>query len=211
MPRIFSFLGACALALVVCAPGRAQDSPASTTPSLGDIARQAQKDKAGKATAKVITNDDVSGGTGSFSSPGTGMNASRSKTSAADSGSAQTPEAGIARLQEAVDHLNSLDRATLAEEVLQGNRADFPGRAQWEEKMFAAKQTFVGQLRVLIQQATQIEATAQSLKNVPDPNDPRVKALKERLKQLMETTVQNTATFQAIAEEGKDLAGQAAH
>lgn len=211
MPRLFSLIGACALALLVCAPGRAQDSSASPSPSLGDIARQAQKDKAGKPTAKVITNDDVASGSGSISAP-LGAGTSRAGSApAANSGSGQTPDAGIAKLQQAINHLESLDRATLAAEVLQGNKADSPGRAQWEEKMFAAKQTFVSQLRGLIQQATQIEAAAQALKNSPDPNDPRIKALKEKLKQVIETTVQDTANFQAIAEEGKDLAGQAAH
>lgn len=209
MPRTVGVISACALALIFCMPGKAQDS----TPSLGDLARQAQKDKANKPAPKVITNDDMPGASGSISSvPGTEMNTSGSKTPAADSGSSQTPEAGIAKLQAAVDHLESLDRATLAEEVLQGSKADFPGRAQWEGKMFAAKQTFVSQLRGLIQQANQIEASAQALKNVQDPNDPRVKRLKESLKQLMETTVQETANFQAVAEEGKDLAAlPAAH
>jgi hypothetical protein len=213
MRRMFSSIGACVLAAAFCASTRAQDSSSPSSPSLGDLARQAQKDKASKpATAKVITNDDMSGDSGSVSSAlGTGAGHSASKASPADSGSANTPEAGIAKLQEAVDHLESLDRASLAQEVLQGNPANFPGRAQWEEKMFAAKQTFVSQLRGLIQQAIQVEASAQGLKSVQDPNDPRVKALKEKLKQLMGTTVQNTATFQAIAEEGKDLAAQPAH
>lgn len=122
MLRTLGVISACALALVFCATGRSQDS----SPSLGDLARQAQKDKANKPAPKVITNDDMSGGSGSISSaPGTGMNASGSKTSA--SGSSQTSEAGIAKLQEAVDHLESLDRATLAAEVLQGNKADFCG------------------------------------------------------------------------------------
>jgi hypothetical protein len=211
MPRIFTLISACALVLVVCAPGRSQDSSTSSSPSLGDIARQAQKDRAGKPTAKVITNDDVSSNSGSISAPLAAGTSRAGSASGANSGSAQTPEAGIAKLEEAVDHLGALDRATLAAEVLQGNKADFPGRAQWEEKMFTAKQTFVGQLRGLIDQATQIEAAAQALKNVQDPNDPRVKALKERLKELMQTTVHDTANFQAVAEEGKDLAGQAAH
>ena len=44
MARNLNLIAACALALVTCAPARAQDSPA-TSPSLGDLARQAQKDK----------------------------------------------------------------------------------------------------------------------------------------------------------------------
>lgn len=211
MPRIFSFIGACALALVVCAPGRAQDSSTPASPSLGDIARQAQKDKAGKPTAKVITNDDVSD-SGSLSSPlGTGTSRGASTAPAGNAGDSHSSEAGLAKLQAALDHLSSLDRAGLAAEVLQGNQVNFQGRPQWEAKMFTAKQTFVSQLRGLIQQAVQIEASAQTLKGAQDPNDPRVKALNARLQQLMAATIQDSAAFQAVAEEGKDLAAQAAH
>jgi hypothetical protein len=212
MPRIFCFIGTCALALAVCAPGRAQDSSTPASPSLGDIARQAQKDKAGKPTAKVITNDDVSSDSGNISSPlGTGTSRGAYTASYGNAGDSHSSEAGLAKLQAALDHLSSLDRAGLAAEVLQGNQVNFQGRPQWEAKMFTAKQTFVSQLRGLIQQAVQIEVSAQALKGVQDSNDPRVKALNARLQQLMAATIQDSAAFQAVAEEGKDLAAQAAH
>ena len=51
MLRKLCVVSACALALVFCAPGKAQDS--SPSPSLGDLARQAQKDKANKPAAKA--------------------------------------------------------------------------------------------------------------------------------------------------------------
>src|SRR5580704_13258437 len=61
----------CALALVACSSARAQDATPSS-PSLGDLARQAQKDKdknrdkdkdsPTKPAAKVFTNDDMSSG-----------------------------------------------------------------------------------------------------------------------------------------------------
>jgi hypothetical protein len=212
MLRTVSLTAACALALAAfCAAGRAQDA----SPSLGDVARQAQKDKASKPAAKVITNDDLSSsGSGSISTaPGGGAGHAAPGTKAAPAagpGEPQTAEAGIAKLQAAMAHLDSLDRAALVAEVLQGNSANFPGRAQWEGKMFSAKQTFVSQLRVLIQAAGQIEGSARSLKGVQDPNDPRVKALNLKLQQLMQATIQDTATFEAVAEEGKDLAGQSA-
>src|SRR5271167_1496153 len=63
MPRILSLIAACALALVFSSPGHGQDSP-----SLGDLARQAQKDKANKPKAKVITNDDMPSGSSGISS-----------------------------------------------------------------------------------------------------------------------------------------------
>ena len=65
MPRSLSLIAACALALVICASARPQVSPA-TSPSLGELARQAKKDKdkANKPAAKVITNEDMASGSG---------------------------------------------------------------------------------------------------------------------------------------------------
>ena len=210
MLRTLSLTAACALALSVCATGRAQDA----SPSLGDVARQAQKDKASKPTAKVITNDDLPSGSGSISSVlggGTTHAAPSSKAApSAASSEPQSAEAGIAKLQAAADHLDSLDRAALAADVLQDKNTNFPGRAQWEGKMFAAKLTFVSQLRGMIQEANDIEASARSLKGVQDPNDPRVKGLNAKLQLLMQVAIQDTASFQAVAEEGRDLAGHGA-
>ena len=55
MRQIPHLIAACAFALVFSMPGPGQDSP-----SLGDLARQAQKDKANNAAPKkVFTNDDL--------------------------------------------------------------------------------------------------------------------------------------------------------
>ena len=45
MTRILTLIAACALALATFAPARAQDATPPSSPSLGDIARQAQKDR----------------------------------------------------------------------------------------------------------------------------------------------------------------------
>jgi hypothetical protein len=113
-------------------------------------------------------------------------------------------------MQEALDHLASLDRAALATAVLEGNSSDFPGRAKWEEKLFAAKQTFVAQTRGVLQRAKNLTASAEGIKDAEDPNDPRVKSLGAKLQQLVEETQQNSAGFQAVVAEGKQLAAHPA-
>jgi hypothetical protein len=206
MNRKLSLFAACAVALVVCAPGRGQDTP-QNTPSLGDIARQAQKDKANKPPAKVITNDDMSSGSGSLASAlGVGTAQPGQPGAASKPEVSQSPMDGLGRLQSVVDQLDTLDRATLVSNVLKGNTANFPGRAKWEEKLFAAKQTFVVQCRDVLQKARQLEAAAETMKDVQDPNDPRAKMVGAKLQQLIQESQQASSTFQGVIEEGKDLA-----
>jgi hypothetical protein len=206
MPRSLSLIAACALALVIGAPGRGQDSP-----SLGDLARQAQKDKANKPSTKIITNDDIPSRSGGISSvPGGGSGRVMQPGSAGSPGEIQSPAEGLEKLQSSVDHLDSLDRASLARDVLEGNDSNFPGRAKWEEKLFAAKQTFVSQTRAVVQKARQLTASAEGIKDAEDPNDPRVKSMSAKLQQLVEETQKNGAAFQAVVVEGKDLAARSA-
>jgi hypothetical protein len=206
MPRSLSLIAACALALIICSPGRGQDSP-----SLGDVARQAQKDKANKPPAKVITNDDMGSGSGGVSSAqGAGSGRVVQPGAAGDPGGIQSPGEGLDRLQSSVDHLDSLDRATLATDVLEGNNSDFPGRAKWEERLFAAKQAFVSQTRAIIQKARQLTASSESIKDAQDPNDARVKNLATKLDQLVQQAQQDSAAFQAVVAEGKNIAAHPA-
>jgi len=194
------------LALIFCAPGRGQDSP-----SLGDLARQAQKEKATKPKAKVITNDDMPSSSGGVSSEIGGGPGRVVQPGPADKpGEIQSPAEGLERLQSVVDQLDSLDRATLVSNALGDNVPDFPGRAKWEEKLFAAKQTFVSQNRALLQKARQLEAAAGGMKDVQDPNDPRAKSVSAKVQQLVQESQQNSAAFQAVIAEGKDLAAQPA-
>ncbi len=212
MPRTLNLIAACALALFVCAPGHGQD-----TPSLGDLARQAQKDKTNKPPAKVFTNDDVpSGGASGISSP---LGAGPLQAQAAQPGATgkpgaevQSPAEGLEKLQSMLDQLDSLDRATLASSVLEGNTANFPGRAKWEEKLFAAKQNFVSENRIVLQKMRQLEAAAEGMKDVQDQNDPRAKSMSAKVQQLVQESQQSSAAFQGVIAEGKDLAGMpAAH
>src|ERR1700676_2698099 len=116
MPRFLSLIAACALALVFSSPGRGQDSP-----SLGDLARQAQKDKANKPQAKVITNDDMPSTSGGLAPGLGGGRVVQPGASAGNPGAINSPEEGLQKLQADVEHLDSLDRATLAKDVLEGN------------------------------------------------------------------------------------------
>jgi len=218
MPRSLHLFAACTLALAVgfCLPGEGQDAP---TPSLGDVARQAQaqkdKDKGKPPAKKVFTNDDLSSGSGSGSSstspglgnvtqPGVQPGAPGKPAAAAASPSTSTaPSDQLEQIASLLGQLDSLDRATLAKNVLQGNDTDFPGRSAWEERLFAAKQAFVAQEHEITTKASQYQAASKQ-----SPTDPRAKSLSDQLDQLMQEAARSSAAFQAVATEGKELAGQ---
>ena len=212
MARTLTLIAACALSLFIVASARAQDSTAAS-PSLGDLARQAQKDKdkTKKPTAKVLTNDDLpSGSGGASSSLGAGLGQTSQMTPGGKAGAEPSPAEKLAMLETVVDRVEGLDRATLVRNVLSSNDIDFPGRAKWEERLFAAKETYVTRARDLIQKARQIVSAADSLKGNQDPSDPRVKEMGARLEALTREAVQTDSAFQAIMIEGRDLAAQAA-
>jgi len=208
MSRMLSLIAGSALALAVSVPAHCQDSP-----SLADIARQAQKDKANKPPAKVITNDDIPPTSGGVSSGPAASLAPAARPAAANktavTGAISSHAEGFEKLQTMLDEIDSLDRATLASNALQGNTASFPGRAEWEQKLFAAKQTFVAQGRATLQRAEQITDSAVALRDVQDPDDKRVKAVISKLQQLEKDNDRNTAAFQDVIQEGRNLAAQA--
>jgi hypothetical protein len=222
MPRSLELLTPCALALAIsfCLPGRAQDSPA---PSLGTVAKQAQKEKEkdkdkekGKPQAKkVFTNDDLSSGAGpgsSSTSPGPAdvmqPAAPGNPAAAASLSPAASPADQLEQMGSLLGQLDSLDRATLAKNVLGGNEANFPGRSEWEQRLFAAKQAFVAKEREIMTKASQLESSSKGLPDTPDPNDPGAKNLNSQLDRLVQETEQSSAAFQALVAEGKELAGQ---
>ena len=50
------------------------------------------------------------------------------------------------------------------------------------------------------------------MKSIQDPNDPRAKGVIAKLQQLVQEGQQDSAAFQAVMSEGKNLAaGAAAH
>ena len=212
MARRLSLIAASALVFFLCAPTRAQDS---TAPSLGDLARQAQKDKdkskATKPAAKVLTNDDLSSGSaGVPAALGGGLVQSAQPSAGSVPGTAPSPAEKLAMTEVLLNQLDSLDRATLVRNVLNGHDVGFPGRAKWEERLFAAKQDYVVQGRELVQKAKQIIASADSLKGSQDPSDPRVKEVGVRLQSLVRDAVRMDSAFQAVMIEGRDFAAQQA-
>ena len=200
MLRKLNFLSASVMVLLFCLPGRSQDSP-----SLGDLARQLQKGKSNTPATKTITNDDIPSAPG-ISSPGLGE-VSNSKLPVKPTASA-TPSDELARVESLVNKIDSMDRATLVKAVLEGVDSNFPGRSQWEQKMYAAKLTYVSQGRDLIQKVKQLSASAQSLQGNKNPDDPRVKDPTNKLKELVQNGTRADAAFQAVMLEGRDLAGQ---
>ena len=107
------------------ASARAQDSPANS-PSLGDLARQAQKDKdkgkTNKPTAKLLTNDDLPSGSGGASATlGGGLGQTAQATSGGKTGADPSPAEKLAMLEAVVDRVEGLDRATLVRNVLNSN------------------------------------------------------------------------------------------
>jgi hypothetical protein len=208
MPRSLNVMAACALALVLCPLSRGQDSP-----SLGDLARQAQKDKekdkAAKPAAKVLTNDDIHSGQGGVSDALGGGFGQVGQLPDPKTAAAASPEQKLAMMEAVLDRLESLDRATLIRNALNGKDVDFPGRAKWEERLLAAKELYLVHARELVQNARQIVTSADSLKGNQDPNDPRVKELGAKLQALARDAVRTDSALQAVVIEGRDLAAQA--
>jgi hypothetical protein len=204
--RKLSFLAVFASILVPWPAVHAQDQP-----SLGDVARQARKDKEKNATpAKtVVTEDNLS------SSTSKGLGAvdlsavAGSKTSGhADAANVNAALAGLAQGEAALDKLEPMDRATLARAVLSNNNVDFASRQAWEEKLFAAKQLYVARSRKIIQVMKQLLASAQTLPadTAANENDPRVKQLVSKAQQVQEAVQKTESDFQEVVAEGQNLA-----
>jgi hypothetical protein len=201
MPRSLHLFAVSALTLVFCLPGHGQDSP-----SLGDLARQAQKEKGNAPANKVFTNDDLPSGSGLGSSGfnsglGAGLTSTKSST-------ASSPSKDLERMEALMNQIDSLDQATLVKNALRGVDSDFPGRSKWEEKLYAAKLVYASQGHELVHEAKQIVALSESLRGNQNPNDPQVKDLGDRLKELVRDGVRADAAFQAVILEGRDLASQ---
>jgi hypothetical protein len=209
--RKLSWVFAGVLALSLCPSLFAQDSP-----SLGDVARQARKEKEardkGKPSAqKVITNDELPSGAAISS---IGLGSIGSSTSGGPTGSFSSPE--LDRLETVLQKLDSLDRASLAKLALQDKDVNFAHRPEWEQRLYDAKQTYVsrsgliiGQLRQVVDSAKALEAS-RSGQGPLSQDDPRVAALQARIKQVVQAAVETGAQFQAVILEGRNLASDAA-
>jgi hypothetical protein len=199
-------------------PAHAQDpsrdqSQAETPPSLGDIARQARKDKEKNANKpKTIITEDALASSKSLS----GLGDLGSTQPAGDSAALSK---ALSRLEEAESQLNkldALDRATLAKAVLMDNDVDFPSRRNWEDRLYTEKQHYVSHERELIVEVKKAAAQVESWKasqggQKRDPNDPRVQQLKGRVAEIIQDALRTEQDYRAVVMEGWDLAKLAQH
>jgi hypothetical protein len=121
-----------------------------------------------------------------------------------------------ARLQAteaSLDRLEPLGKSEVATTVLGGNAADFPGRAEWEEKMYAEKTSYCARSRQLIaamkEALLRMAAMNTGDQKVTSVNDPRVVSLTRKTGQLMQLAQKTEAEFQGVISEGRALAAQA--
>jgi hypothetical protein len=210
-----------AIATAPCGFAQTQDAQ----PSVADAARAAaaakkDKDKSSTAAKAVITEDSL--GSGAAVAPkaagSTGAAGATSGSNAASNGGGAMNSASLdeawARLQATEATLNQfepLGKAEVGATVLGGYTGDFPGRAEWEEKMYAEKTAYVARSKQLIQamketllQMAQMNSGDQKL----SPNDPKVMALTKRTTQLMQMAAKTEGEFQGVVSEGRALAKQ---
>jgi len=216
MLRSTSFLAAVLWLAIPSIPACAQDqsqdqSQSQSQPSLGDIARQARKDREKNAAKPktVITDENLpsSKGLGGLGDLGSSQGGADSNAMVKALDKVAEAEAGLRQLQ-------SLDRATLAKAVLLDNDVDFPNRRAWEDKLFAAKEHYVSHEGELIVELKQIVAQVQSRQGNQgklDPNDPRAQQIKSRLLTIVQDALRTEQDYRAVVMEGWDLAKQARH
>jgi len=216
MLRPMSFLAALLWLAIPVTSSYAQDQPqdqsqSQAQPSLGDIARQARKDKEKNAAKPktVITDENLpsSKGLGGLGDLGSSQGGVDSSAMAKALAKVEEAEAGLRQLQ-------SLDRTTLAKAVLLDNDVDFPNRRAWEDKLFAAKEHYVSHEGELVAELKQIVSQVQSRQGSQgklDPNDPRAQQMKSRLMEIVQDALRTEQDYRAVVMEGWDLAKQAKH
>jgi len=214
MLRASSLLAALLWLAVPATPG-SQDQTQDQTqspPSLGDLARQARKDKEKNApkARTVITDEDLpaSRGLGALSSE------IGSSQSASDGSSMDQALAKVREAEAGLRKLESLDRTTLAKAVLLDHDVDFPNRRVWEDKLYLAKEHYVSHEGELIVGLKQIAAQMQAQRGSQgklDPHDPRTQQIKNKLLEIIQDALRTEQDYRAVVMEGWDLAKQAQH
>ena len=216
MLRPISVVAALLWLAPLATPGYAQDqsqdpAQAQPQPSLGDVARQARKDKEKNAAKPktVITDENMpssQGLTGMAGDLGGSQGGADSDRMAKSLAKLQEAEAGLKRLA-------AVDRATLAKGVLLDNDVDFPNRRAWEDKLYAGKEHYVSHEGELIVEMKQIVAQVQSLRSQGklDPKDPQAQQMKTRLAEIVQDALRTEQDYRAVVMEGWDLAKQAKH
>ena len=217
----FALMVAAGAAMLAVPCGFAQDAQ----PSVADAARAAaaaKKDKEKAAASKAVITDENLGSGSGLSSKATGDGAAAGTGAAPASGSAgggmnsAALDEAWARLQAteaSLDRLEPLGKSEVATTVLGGNTADFPGRAEWEEKMYAEKTTYCARSRQLIaamkEALLRMAAMNSGDQKVTSSNDPKVVSLTRKTTQLMQLAQKTEMEFQGVIGEGRALAAQA--
>ena len=187
-------------------PAQAQDQP-----SLADVARKARKDKEGKkpSAKKVVTEDDMPS-----SSAGGSLAALGNPDALASVGGSADEPPEMKLVEAEARTLDMMDKPTMARHALEGNGADFPGRAAWEDKLFRAKQEYVAGLRAIV---ADVKVTLEKAKAMRGPDgklqggDPRVQQLVEHAQAVLAAGKRMDAAFEAVILECRELSKQAAH
>jgi hypothetical protein len=227
-PMKLSKFGLAVLAAVIAggtgAAAFAQDAQSTQQdqPSVADVARvaaAAKKDKEKAAAPKHVITDDSLGSV-PVSSNIAGGGAAAAGTAAGDAAgggmNSASLDAAWARLQTteaSLDRLEPLGKSEIATTVLGGNASDFPGRAEWEEKMYAEKTTYCARSRQLIQAMKEallrMAAMNTGDQKVTSSNDPKVVSLTRKTTQLMQLAAKTETEFQGVVMEGRQLAAGA--
>jgi hypothetical protein len=208
IPRSLRLLPITILVLSFSTALHAQQDP---PPSLGDVARKLREEKQKNQTPSkaAITNDDIAAGRvlGSAGAAIPGRPGD-SGTPVAD------PTVSFDRTEALIRKVQAMDQPTLLNLALQGNDWNFPGRHDWEARLFQARQVYVARGLDLLRQLRQSWAAAKALDASQAggvrESDPRAQALLGRIKALMQECVRTDAAFQAVFLEGRDLAKQSA-
>jgi hypothetical protein len=209
-----SFLAALLWLIIASTPCRAQDQTqdqAQPQPSLGDVARQARKDKEKNAAkSKTVITDDTLPSSKSLGGLAGDLGGSQGRV---DSSAMAKALAKVEEAEAGLKQLQTLDRATLAKGVLLDNDVDFPNRRAWEDKLFASKEHYVSHESELIAELKQIVAQVQSRQasGKLDPNDPSAQHMKNRLLDIVQDALRTEQEYRGVVMEGWDLAKQAKH
>lgn len=187
--------------------------------SLGEVARQARKAKEDRAkqqaatsqeaTSSVLTDDNMA--THKGPSPTAAVGGLDNPHSALQERFASARQS-FDEAEQTLNQLAPLDQAALAQIALEGRTVDFPGRAAWEQKLFANKQAYVAHGRqLLIQARTALHEVETAAANHPSPSDSHMQDLAHRLREIMQDALQTESNFQAVVLEGQNLAKAASH
>jgi hypothetical protein len=205
--RKLSFLALSGGLLASSAVVRAQDAQ----PSVADAARQARKDKDknGAPAKTIVTEDSIASGTVAGSAK---LADTRAPVVSGKSGSLDGAWARLQATEASLDRLEPLGPSELAQTVLNGNTTPFANRAEWEEKLYAAKGIYVQRSHQLIEAMKQVLTNMESLQSsgqgkIAD-NDPRVQALTRKSQQIMQLAARTEAAFQSLITEGQNLSLQ---